>query len=66
MREEIVFVNSNPAKCGCTMRFSSGGGEYSDVLYVYPCKIHSDKDHVIKDEDYVMDAGGNFSKRTNT
>lgn len=39
--EKIVFVNSEPAKCGCKMEFSSGGGHYSDVVYVTPCQDHS-------------------------
>ncbi len=41
--EKITFVNGEPAKCGCQMEFSSGGGEYSDVLYVMPCPNHSPK-----------------------
>ena len=39
--EKITFVNGEPAKCGCRMEFSSGGGSYSDVLYVMPCAAHS-------------------------
>ena len=41
--EKIVFINGAPAKCGCKVNFSSGGGEYSDVLYVMPCAMHSPK-----------------------
>lgn len=41
--EKISFVNGEPAKCGCLMKFSSGGGEYSDVVYVTPCAAHSPK-----------------------
>ncbi|WP_430444893.1 MAG: hypothetical protein ACQZ2J_27720 [Pseudomonas piscis] len=41
--EKIVFINGAPAKCGCKMDFSSGGGEYSDVLCVMPCAMHSPK-----------------------
>lgn len=39
--QKITFVNSEPAKCGCKMEFSSGGGHYSDVVYVTPCEAHS-------------------------
>lgn len=39
--EQLAFVNYQPAKCGCTFRFSSGGGQYSDVGYVNLCKNHS-------------------------
>lgn len=39
--QKITFVNGKPAKCGCKMEFSSGGGHYSDVLYVTPCEAHS-------------------------
>lgn len=38
---QIVFVNDKPAECGCTMRFSSGNGQYSDVCFVTPCPVHS-------------------------
>ncbi|PND31595.1 hypothetical protein C1I89_22440 [Achromobacter pulmonis] len=38
---KITFVNGNPASCGCTIRFSDGGGEYSDVHYVSLCGTHS-------------------------
>jgi hypothetical protein len=41
--ETIVFVNDGPAKCGCQMKFSSGGGDYPDVRYVTPCATHSPK-----------------------
>lgn len=41
--EKITFVNGEPAKCGCRMELSAGAGEYSDVLYVMPCSIHSPK-----------------------
>jgi len=41
IQQKITFVNNAPAKCGCTMEFSSGGGHYSDVLYVTPCDAHS-------------------------
>lgn len=40
--EKITFMNSAPVKCGCTMKLSDGSGHYSDVLYVTPCKAHSD------------------------
>jgi hypothetical protein len=53
--EKITFVNGEPAKCGCQMKFSSGGGDYSDVLYVMPCATHSPKPfgpvEVKRDED---------------
>lgn len=38
---KLVFVNGKPAKCGCQVEYSSGGGEYSDVVYVSPCQQHS-------------------------
>jgi len=41
--EKITFVNGAPAKCGCQMKFSSGGGDYSDVIWVTPCPTHSPK-----------------------
>lgn len=39
--QKITFVNGLPAKCGCKMEFSSGGGHDSDVLYVTSCEAHS-------------------------
>jgi hypothetical protein len=53
--EKITFVNGEPAKCGCQMKFSSGGGDYSDVIWVTPCTDHSPKPfgpvEVKRDED---------------
>jgi len=37
----VAFVNGEPASCGCTVRFSDGGGEYSNVHYVNLCDTHS-------------------------
>lgn len=34
------IVNGNAFPCGCTARFSSGGGAYSDVIYVELCEEH--------------------------
>lgn len=55
MPEEIIFVNDNPAQCGCTSRFSDGGGQYSNVFSVTPCSIHSPKifgpAEVVRDKD---------------
>lgn len=41
MTEKITFVNGQPAKCGCSIKFSDGGGEYSDVHYLTLCALHS-------------------------
>jgi hypothetical protein len=38
--EKLTFVNGEPAECGCQMKFSSGSGDYSDVLYVMPCATY--------------------------
>lgn len=36
----IVFVNGEPAECGCTVEVSDGHGEYSNVIRVSPCSSH--------------------------
>lgn len=41
--ETLAFVNGKPAACGCTSRFSSGGGQYSDASYVHLCETHKAK-----------------------
>ena len=41
--EEIVFVNYEPANCGCRVKYSNGRGEYSDSITIYPCDKHSAK-----------------------
>lgn len=46
MDEEIVFINYNPARCGCVVEYSDGHGEYSDVITVRPCPEHKRKDAV--------------------
>jgi hypothetical protein len=55
MPEEIIFVNHKPAECGCTSRFSDGGGQYSNVFYITPCSAHSPKAfgpvEVVRDKD---------------
>ncbi|HCK0478528.1 TPA: hypothetical protein NIC55_000545 [Pseudomonas aeruginosa] len=38
----LTFINGRPAMCGCQVEYSSGGGEYSDVIYVTLCAKHSD------------------------
>ncbi|HBO0937060.1 TPA: hypothetical protein L4E40_000537 [Pseudomonas aeruginosa] len=38
---ELTFINGRPAMCGCQVEYSSGGGEYSDVIYVTLCAKHS-------------------------
>ena len=44
---ELVFVNptdkgkDKAQDCGCTIKISDGGGEYSDVYRVSLCKKHS-------------------------
>jgi hypothetical protein len=40
MTDSIVFVNG-VSKCGCTLVFNSGYGEYSDVHRITPCPIHA-------------------------
>ncbi|HHX6654889.1 TPA: hypothetical protein ACVGKT_001069 [Pseudomonas aeruginosa] len=37
----LTFINGKPAMCGCQVEYSSGGGEYSDVIYVTLCAKHS-------------------------
>ncbi|MDA3369735.1 hypothetical protein JR314_07550 [Pseudomonas aeruginosa] len=37
----LTFINGRPAMCGCQVEYSSGGGEYSDVIYVTLCAKHS-------------------------
>lgn len=52
---QIVFVNDKPADCGCSMRFSDGYGQYSNVYYVTPCAIHGPRPfgpvEVLRDKD---------------
>ncbi|HHF0638455.1 TPA: hypothetical protein ACPH36_006560 [Pseudomonas aeruginosa] len=38
---KLTFINGRPAMCGCQVEYSSGGGEYSDVIYVTLCAKHS-------------------------
>lgn len=38
---KLTFINGSPAMCGCQVEYSSGGGEYSDVIYVTLCAKHS-------------------------
>ncbi|MGU0648890.1 hypothetical protein ACSEU7_27130 [Pseudomonas aeruginosa] len=38
---KLTFINGRPAMCGCQVEYSSGGGEYSDVIYVTLCVKHS-------------------------
>lgn len=40
MNNQIVFVNGK-SKCGCTMEYTDGCGEYSDVHTITPCAAHS-------------------------
>lgn len=40
-RPELVFVNGAPAPCGCTVRVSDGGGQYSDAVTVSLCLRHA-------------------------
>lgn len=40
MSNQIVFVNGK-SKCGCTMEYTNGCGEYSDVHTITPCAEHS-------------------------
>jgi hypothetical protein len=55
MPEEITFVNGEPAACGCTIRFSDGGGQYSDVHSLTLCAAHGAKPfgpvEVLRDKD---------------
>lgn len=37
----LTLINGRPAMCGCQVEYSSGGGEYSDVIYVTLCAKHS-------------------------
>lgn len=37
----LTFINGRPAMCGCQVEYSSGGGEYSDVIDVTLCAKHS-------------------------
>ncbi|WHP32810.1 hypothetical protein QMG90_07880 [Trabulsiella odontotermitis] len=39
MNNQIVFVNG-VSKCGCVIKFSDGGGEYSDVHEITLCATH--------------------------
>jgi hypothetical protein len=40
-KADIVFVNTHKAKnCDCVVEYSNGGGEYSDVIYVWLCDKH--------------------------
>lgn len=48
IKADLVFVNSEPADCGCTMRFSDGEGVYSDITYIFFCSKH--KKEVIPNE----------------
>jgi hypothetical protein len=34
---QLIIVNGQPAKCGCKMSFSDGGGHFSDVHYITLC-----------------------------
>ncbi|HHK3709297.1 TPA: hypothetical protein ACQSOC_000098 [Pseudomonas aeruginosa] len=38
---KLTFINGRPAMCGCQVEYSSGGGEYSDVIDVTLCAKHS-------------------------
>ncbi|HHG5098733.1 hypothetical protein [Pseudomonas aeruginosa] len=38
---KLTFVNGRLAICGCQVEYSSGRGEYSDVIYVTLCAKHS-------------------------
>jgi len=54
----IAFVNGEPAACGCKIRLSNGGGEYSDVTYLTLCLLHSGHPAQIEPMDVVRDAEG--------
>ncbi|MFP7867739.1 hypothetical protein [Pseudomonas aeruginosa] len=38
---KLTFINGRPAMCGCQVEYSSGRGEYSDVIDVTLCAKHS-------------------------
>ena len=38
--KDLIFVNGNPAKCGCEIKVSSGHGVYSDSVTIKLCKYH--------------------------
>ncbi|MCK5610348.1 hypothetical protein KAR91_51220 [Candidatus Pacearchaeota archaeon] len=63
---KIAFVNNYPYPCGCKASFSSGGGEYSDVIYIELCEKHKPKsgpESDAKDNGYFRNGGGEWSKR---
>lgn len=41
---KIIFVNGSNAKCGCRVKYSDGGGEYSTVITVELCPMHDKGD----------------------
>ncbi len=62
---EISFVNGHKHPCGCTARFSDGGGSYSDVVTVILCDKHSSNTNPSEDakrRGYVRTAGGSWVK----
>jgi hypothetical protein len=53
--EQITIVNGKPAECGCTLAFSDGSGQYSDVHRITLCETHRTKTsfgptEVVRDE----------------
>lgn len=39
LQTKIIFINGK-SDCGCTMEFSDGHGEYSDVHTITLCRDH--------------------------
>ncbi|EJR0236039.1 TPA: hypothetical protein U2L90_001581 [Enterobacter hormaechei] len=61
MNNQIVFVNGK-SKCGCTMEYSDGCGEYSDVHTITPCARHSHHEAASKPVGYfAYDNDGGFT-----
>jgi hypothetical protein len=59
----LLIVNGQPAKCGCHMSFSDGGGQFSDVNYITLCDTYRDATgfgpvEVKRDEDGYWDPPG--------
>jgi len=41
--EKLTFINGENSECGCEMESKSGGGQYSDAVYIRLCHIHKSK-----------------------
>lgn len=64
----FCFVNNQPFPCGCCMEFSDGRGEFSSVIRVYTCKLHTPStnptDDAIKNG-FSTNCSGSWTKRLN-